>query len=238
MLGDLVGLQVVHPGEFAAESLPQHARPVVTERGKKLSEDAFTKAGAIHRDEQKAHERELFPKFASSASVVRIEDEATDFSWPVVVESNAQDFVLEVAFNRARVPLFIEDIEVDMRCVAGSVLRDDLTCADDLGCLGVRKIFHHKEVFALEGFFLAAGKRAGAVLEEILEDLRIVRKVDGVEDGGEPLEAVEVATGGITNAKHNHPSQWETPPCGGICVEVKPNWSDKTGRAEIAVKGV
>ena len=87
---------------------------------------------------------------------------------------------------RRRVVLALAHLVVDVRRLVGAVLGDDHRRADEQP---VASVLEHEEVLALEGVLHLAREALHRLVDDRLERLLVVGQVDGVEHGGQALEA-------------------------------------------------
>jgi hypothetical protein len=97
---------------------------------------------------------------------------------------------MKVLVDRARVPLLVDDVEVDVRGASPAELGEDHRGADDLLLLPVEQ---HEHVLALGLGRDDAGEALVAGVDDLLDALPIVREVDRVEVARDPVELLLVS---------------------------------------------
>ena len=64
--------------------------------------------------EKEAYKGELFPKLVGTSAKLRIENEATDFSWSVRVEAELEGAVDEASVDRLRELRFLSNRQIEV----------------------------------------------------------------------------------------------------------------------------
>src|SRR5581483_7814515 len=145
LLREPIRFGVRHVGELATERVPQVAGAVGLERREELGENFVAKRFAMHLDVEKAHVREKETELLGNASIRGMQDQPADLGGTVVRVTDLENGLLEVLVERRRVALLVDDVDVDVRSIAPSELRDDHRRSDYAALLAIDE---HEDVVA------------------------------------------------------------------------------------------
>lgn len=133
------------------------------------------------------------------ASVVGMQDEATDLGGATEFEIQLQGLVQKMSTDGRRIFLDFTDLKIDRRTLERPVLSDDHARPDRSVRLDVSQ---DKDVFSGGWILDLLTETIAAVPDDLLQALAIRRQIQRVQTGGQLLEVIEITWPNFTKQKH------------------------------------